>query len=140
MVFFVALILTLLSIAVLTWPFIRRERGAMPRISVLDVLQEALWREQQVFDEIKTLILDYDLGNVPHSEYEERLGDHRMRAAYALRERERLQQALAQLGEDVEDEVLTLRKSTGSVRVIALCEWCQGQIDTATPRCPRCGL
>ncbi|MBI2855628.1 MAG: hypothetical protein HYX93_02140 [Chloroflexi bacterium] len=140
MAFLVALVLALVSVAVLAWPLVRRKPASVARTPVMDALEAALWREQQTFDEIKTLVLDFELGNIPGPEYEEKLNGHRMRAAYALRERERLQLSLAQLEDEVEDEVLRLRRSSGTVGEVTPCKGCGGQVDVEALRCPRCGL
>ena len=140
MAFFGALVLALVFVAVLVWPLIRRDQTFQRRSSVLDMLEKSLWREQQVFDEIKILISDYDLGNTPLLEYQKKLEDHRFRAAYALKEREKLQDVFKQLENEVEDAVLGLRTSKGAIKEIVQCDGCKGHLDTESLLCPRCGL
>src|SRR3989304_1793116 len=113
MALFFALPLALVSIALLAWPLLRRGGPASGPISPPDSLEEVRRRQQQIHQEIQTLILDYELGHVPQEEYENELSAHRLKAAYALREQEQLQEALALLEEELESRALELRKSWG---------------------------
>lgn len=140
MALFFALPLALLSILLLAWPIVRRGRPASSPFSPLDPLEEVRRQQQRIYEEIQTLILDYELGNVHHEEYEEELKAHRLRAAYALREHDQLQQALARLEDELENKALELRKSWGTVTAVRRCGTCGGEMDAKAVVCPRCAL
>lgn len=140
MALFLGLMLALISIAVLALPMLRREQIAPHSASAPAPLQEVQWRHQQVYDEIKTLILEYDLGNVPPDEYEERMGSHRLRAADLLRQQELLLHEATSLEKEMEDRVLALRVSWGTVKEVTVCGRCGGERDLQAIVCPRCEL
>ncbi|MBF8266737.1 MAG: hypothetical protein HW388_245 [Dehalococcoidia bacterium] len=140
MALFLALPLALLSMVLLAWPILRRGRPASGPISPLDPLEEVRRRQQQIYEEIQTLILDHELGNVRHEEYEEELRALRLKAAHALQEQDQLQQAMARLEEEMENEALELRKSWGTVRAVKRCASCGGEMDAKAVVCPRCAL
>ena len=140
MAYFLGLLLALVSIALLARPILRREQTASSPALSLESLEDVQWRLQQVYDEIKTLILDHELGNIPSEEYEEKLGDYRLRAADFLRQQEQLQQELASLEGEIEDTVLALRISRGTVKGVTLCGGCGGERDVNAVLCPRCEL
>lgn len=140
MAYFLGLLLALVSIALLAWPILRRKQTASSSTLSLDSLEDVQWRQQQVYDEIKTLILDYELGNIPPEEYEERLGAYRLRAADLLRQQEQLRHELTYLEEELEDSVLALRMSWGTVKGVTICGGCGGETDLQAVLCPRCEL
>ena len=106
--------------------------------SSLDSLKDVKWLQQQVYDEIKTLILDHDLGNIPPEEYDEKLGAYRIQAADLLRQEEQFLQDLKYVEEEIEDRVLALRISWGAVNGLTTCGECGRERDVNTALCPRC--
>ena len=140
MPYLLGLLLALASIALLAWPVLKRRSQAdyAPSSSPFDSLSEAQRQRQQVYDEIKTLTLDHDLGHVPSQEYSDRLGAYRLRAASLLRQQERLSQDLSRLTNEIEDEVLALRLSWGTALSVAVCGECGGERDAEALLCPRC--
>ena len=106
--------------------------------SSLDSLKGVQWQQQQVYDEIKTLILDHDLGNVPPEEYDEKLGAYRLQAAELLRQEELLLHEVKYLEKEIEDRVLALRMSWGTVNGVTPCDRCGGERDVNAALCPRC--
>ena len=139
MAVFIGLLLALALMVVLARPVLRREVQASGDISSPDFL-EVSRRQQQIYDDIKSLILDHELGNVPPREYRERLETYRLQAANALREQEQLRQTLSGQEEDLEDQALELRRSWGAVKRVNPCEWCGGEVDALAALCPRCEL
>ena len=139
MAYLLGLLLALASIALLAWPILKRRAQAdYTPSSPFDSLSEAQRQRQQVYDEIKTLTLDRDLGHVPSQEYSDRLGAYRLRAASLLRQQERLSQGLSRLTREIEDEVLALRMSWGTVQSVTVCGECGGERDAEASLCPRC--
>ena len=141
----VGLTFAFLAIVVLGWPILRRRRSRATRAAPPDAIQEALRRRDRAYDEIKTLILDHELGNVPDDEYERKLAAFRIDAARAIRDLEQLRQASAGADDaELEKEVLELRRSWGSVKrhaspVKAVAGmWTQSRCSApgARPHCP----
>ena len=140
MPFFLGLIFAFFAILVLAWPVLRRGRAAAGQAPPPDALAEVTQRRSRIYDDIKTLALDHELGNVPDQEYTEKLAAYRLEAARALRDHEQLQQAQTALEDDLENEALSLRRSWGSVKETALCEVCGKEVDASAALCPRCEL
>ena len=82
----VAAVLVVLSIGVLIYPFLRGRfqpeagNGAQDAAPVIGEVEDVL-------DAIRTLQLEYQLGNVPESQYREELQAYRVQAAAMLRDR-----------------------------------------------------
>ena len=140
MALFVNLLLVLVSVVVLAWPILRGRQAASSSTSPLDSLEEVLKRRQRIYDEIQTLVLDHEIGNLRTAEYEEELGAQRLKAADALREQEQIQDALSRLEDEIEDETLGLRRSWGTVKNVTGCSICGGAMDAESAICPRCAL
>lgn len=140
MPFFLGLVFAFIAILVLAWPILRRGRSAPGPAPQPDALSEIARLRARIYEDIKTLALDYELGNVPSEEYNARLTAFRLEAARALRDQEQLQEAQAALEDDLEREALELRKSWGSVSETMLCEVCDKEVDARAVLCPRCEL
>jgi len=140
MAHFLGLLLALVSIALLARPILRREQTASSPALSLESLEDVQWRHQQVYDEIKTLILDHELGNIPSEEYAEKLGDYRLWAANLLRQQDQLLHELTSLEDEIEDSVLALRISWGMVKGVSVCDGCGGERALNAVLCPRCEL
>ena len=138
MAYLLGFLLALVSIALLARPFLRQRQPASMPSSSLDSLKNVQWRQQQVYDEIKTLILDHNLGNVPSEEYGEKLGAYRIQAADLLRQEEQLLHETKYLEKEIEDRVLALRMSWGTVNGVIPCDRCGDEIDINASLCPRC--
>lgn len=138
MVLLLSVFLGAVVFAVLLLPFLRtrRWRDSLPQGGLED-LAELVRRKGRVYEEIRTLQLEHDLGHVGEEEYELRLRAFKLRAALLLREHRRVDEELERLGQEVEREVLASR----SLREKAvLCLGCQGDLIPGAPRCPTCGL
>ena len=102
MALIIGTILALFSLGVAVYPFLRRRRyksGAgsaqADRDGLLDAAGDAAAGPDSidsVYDAIRTLQLERELGNIPEGLYREQLDDYRRQAALALR-----QQAMAQV-------------------------------------------
>ena len=140
MAYFVGLLLALVSIALLARPILRRQQTATGTASSLESMQDVQWRLQQGYDEIKTLILEHELGSVPSAEYDDKLGEYRLWAADLLRQQDQLLHELTSLEEEMEDSALALRMSWGTVKGVTDCGGCGGKMDLNAALCPRCQL
>ena len=102
----VAAALVVLSIGVLIYPFLRgrfqSEDGEQVPVPVIGEVEDIL-------DAIRTLQLEFQLGNVPEPQYREELQAYRMQAAARLRDRMESQGQDADL--ELEQEVLMARLS-----------------------------
>ena len=100
----VAAALVVLSIGVLIYPFLRgrfqSEDGEQALVPVIGEVEDIL-------DAIRTLQLEFQLGNVPEGQYREELRAYRMQAAARLRDRVEPQGQDADL--ELEQEVLMAR-------------------------------
>ena len=94
----VAAALVVLSIGVLIYPFLRgrsqSEDGEQVPVPVTGEVEDIL-------DAIRTLQLEFQLGNVPESQYREELQAYRMQAAAMLRDRMEPQDAHLELEQEV---------------------------------------
>ncbi len=140
MAFILGLSFAFLAILLLAWPVLRRNRAAPDATPSQAPLSQVALRRSRIYDDIKTLVLDHELGNIPDQEYEEKLAVYRIDAARAIRDQEQLQQAQATLEDDLEREVLELRRSWGSVTETTICAVCGREMDAAAELCPRCEL
>lgn len=136
----VGLTFAFLAIVALAWPVLRRRRSRAAQEAPPDAIQEALRRRDRVYDDIKTLILDHELGNVPADEYAQKLAAFRIDAARAIRDLEQVRQAGAEQDDELESEVLELRRTWGSVKDTLFCGVCGRDVDAAAPLCPRCEM
>ena len=139
MPYLLGLLLALAAAVLIAWPLLRARRDAtLARPGALDALRDVQRLRRQVYDEIRTLGLDRELGHVTAEQYEETLAAHRVQAALLLRREERIRSELARLMDDIENEVLSLRLASGSVRSTVECAECSGRRDAVTVFCPRC--
>ena len=85
----IAALLAVLVIAVVLYPFVK-SRFSGQTTPARDSLPEVRSGSREaVYEEIKTLRLEYELGSIEESEYQERLQEYRLLAATALRDEER---------------------------------------------------
>jgi hypothetical protein len=134
MAIFIGAVLAVLSIAVIVYPFLKshgsgRQRaplaGVDPDIPDLDAIYEA----------IRTLQLEHQLGNIPQGLYQEQLDSYRIQAALALK-----QQMEAQ-DEDwsLEQEIMLARSSLAQINGHATpCPNCSAMVSVALTQCPEC--
>ncbi len=102
----IGILLGLISLVVLALPFFRKERVGGRNAGNAGGLRE---QRISIYQEIRTLENDLNLGQVPQEEYEQRLRDYRLRAAELMMEEEELKQ----IDFDLEEEI-TLRRRNGN--------------------------
>ena len=122
----VCLALALLSIGVVVYPFWRRRAApaAAPPEAVSPALAQSEADLNALYDAIRTLQLEHQLGNIPLGLYREQLQDYRLQAAAILRD----QAEAAARGEE-----WLLEQDVGLAR--AALTYANG----AAIQCPNCG-
>ena len=86
MAIIIGAVLCLLSIAVLLYPFFKAPRTGL-RDGALEGGDESPQELESVYQAIRTLQLEHQLGRVPDASYEEQLNYYRLEAAEILRSR-----------------------------------------------------
>ena len=132
----VAGILGLLSIAVLLFPFLKyRSRG--PAANPVHISDSTAPQLDTIYDAIRTLQLEHQLGNVPETTYREQLEGYRLQAAVLLRQQfEAGDQSAHQA---LEQEILAARAAiNGSDSQVATCPDCSATLIARGQRCPQC--
>ena len=85
----IGILIALLSLVILVLPFIKSRM----RVTSGDValrLDETSRLRQAMYDNIRTLRQDYDIGNISEDDYKSQLDGYRRQAALALMEEDRL--------------------------------------------------
>ena len=101
----IGILLGLLSLVILAIPFLRKDRVVRLSAPNPDDLRQ---KRISIYQEIRTLENDLNLGQVSAEDYERRLQDYRLRAAKLLMEEEEMEQ----IDLDLEDEI-NLRRNNG---------------------------
>ena len=86
MAIIIGAVLCLFSISVLLYPFFKAQRAGLAS-GTLKGSDESLLELESVYQAIRTLQLEHQLGRVPDSSYEEQLDVYRLEAAEILRSR-----------------------------------------------------
>jgi multidrug resistance efflux pump len=103
-------LLGVICVAVLLWPFLRRDRDVVTESGdTPDTLQALRAQRDGALEEVRLLRLDHELGNVDEKEYQSRLEALRLRAATLLRREERLSAELQQREAALEQAVQARR-------------------------------
>ena len=103
----IGVLLAMLAVVVLLYPFLRvRFRSRASQGDGTSALA-GLGAREGIYDEIRALRLDHELGSIDEQEYKERLHGYRLQAAAVLRDEERLNSRL-------EDEIWAARVLAGN--------------------------
>ena len=142
-------ILALLAFAVALFPFVRR--GFLARESRLEEeLQSDVMDTEEytrsisaalegIYEAIRTLQLERELGSVPEGLYREQLNSYRLQAAMILREQEGAQGTNGDAA--LEEEIRLAR--VGLARIAdgeSFCPNCARPLSGAGDNCPECGV
>ena len=105
-------LLALLVVGVVLYPFVKRRFGAggpCPS-GPADGAGPVAWRlrREEIYESIRSLQLEYEIGGVEEADYRDRLRAYRVQAAAVVREQERAEREVERL---VEMEVGALRES-----------------------------
>ena len=103
----VGALLAVLAIGVILYPFWRR-RFRQPSPAVRGQAEHPGEAGAAIYEEIRTLQLEYQLGAIDEADYQARLRSSRLRAAAALRDRDLQEQ---ELDLALEDEIRAARSA-----------------------------
>ena len=134
MAIFIGAVLTVLSIAVIVYPFLKPRASGGPRAPGEDREPEGADLES-IYDAIRTLQLEHQLGNIPQGLYREQLDSYRVQAAVLLK-----QQMDAQDQDwSLEQEILLARASLAQLNGHAVpCPNCGAVVGAELTQCPEC--
>ena len=130
MILLLAAALVVLSIGVLLYPFLRdrfQPEANESQQSPVPVIDEV----EDVLDAIRTLQLEFQLGNVPEKQYREELQAYRVQAAAKLRDQMESQTQDANL--ELEQEVLMARLGVRGDGAGRMCPACVERLFKARP-------
>jgi hypothetical protein len=151
MAIFIGALLTLLSIGVVLYPFLKpgaASRQSTPSPGPNSESPDEGSELEAIYEAIQTLHLEHQLGNVPQGLYREQLGAYRRQAALVLRR----QMELPGQDEDrvLEQEIMLARASlpflpsgpaTGlPIGSTASCPNCGATFGAGLARCPQCSV
>ena len=103
-------LLGLLALGVLLWPFVRGRWAPAPS-SLAEEVGAHQRRREAIYEGIRSLELEHELGQVEPQEYQRRLHAYRLEAAVVLQEQEALEVRLTAVDEALEGEVQRARAS-----------------------------
>lgn len=145
----IGVILALLGLAVAAYPFVRgRWLGPTARADDAPEPEDAGTSGDEgryadaldaIYQSIRTLQLERELGNVPEGLYREQLNAYRLQAAALLRDREQGQSGVE--GEALEEEIRLAR--AGLFRPAGrgtACPNCARPVPAGAENCPECGV
>ena len=125
-------LLGILVIVIVLYPFLRgRVRPGPPIAS-----DAGPGSREPIYEDIKVLQLEYELGSIDEEEYGQRLRTYRLQAAASMRDEERLE--LEVRGSPDQDSQATGLSDEDS-SAPARCESCGRPVATKTGACAGCG-
>ena len=114
MVIAISVLIALLAVGVVIYPFVKARfrpsdsRNGLSRNNETGVGADDYESREVIYEDIRTLQLDHDLGIIEEAEYRERMRAYRLQAAATLRDRERLEM---EIDRQLEEEVLAARSA-----------------------------
>lgn len=136
--YFIGLVIALVSIALLARPILRGSNITPISNASFNSIQNLEWKYHQIHDDIKTTILDHQIGNISLDEYNKRIENYRQQAAHLLSEHHGMLIEADNIDNEIENEVLALRVSWGTVKAVTACSECAEKMDINATLCPRC--
>ena len=138
MTLIVGAVLALFSLAIVAYPFLKSRMRAEGSRATAANAGEAPPELEPVYDAIRTLQLEYQLGKVPENLYREQLTAYRLQAASVLRQRVQEREGTPQWV--LEQEVLVTRAALrGTVGGPRSCPTCRSLVSPELGACPECG-
>lgn len=140
-VILIGALLAIFSVAVLAYPLMKSRSRGQPEMSEIEV-ENGFPELDSIYENIRTLRLEYELGKVEENLYRQQMSDYRLLAAAALRRREE-QPADAALV--LEQAVLMARATLAgadgnSAGSSGQCPSCGLTLDQKTAECPKCAV
>ena len=136
MEFLIIALLVIFSIVVIVYPFLRKRTPSQPSSEFGPSDPTSLSRREEIYDEIKGLQLERELGSVQDDDYRERMNVYRVQAARALQEQDR---EFSDLDRALEEEILAARVGTSIDQRPVLCPSCGRGSFELDNRCSHCG-
>ncbi len=129
--------LALFSLVIVAYPFLKSRMAAVGSQGPTNTA-EAPPELEPLYDAIRTLQLEYQLGKVPENLYREQLTAYRLQAASVLRQR--VQERAGAPEWVLEQEVLVTRAALrGTVGGPRACPNCRSVVGPELVACPECG-
>jgi hypothetical protein len=136
MEFLIIALLVIFSIVVIIYPFLRKRTPSQPSSKFGPYDPTSLTRREEIYDEIKGLQLERELGSVQDEDYRERMNAYRVQAARALQEQDR---EFSDLDRALEEEILATRVGTSTDQRSVLCPSCGRGSLKLDGLCSHCG-
>ena len=137
MTLIVGAVLALFSLAIVAYPFLK-SRMRTHGYHGTAITAEASPELEPVYDAIRTLQLEYQLGRVPENLYREQLTGYRLQAAAVLRQQNQEREGAPEWA--LEQEVLVTRAALrGTVGGPRPCLNCRSLVNPDLAACPECG-
>lgn len=128
-------LVAILSIAFLLYPFVKWRFAHHTPLRPGSPGRDGLDNREAIYDDIRMLQLEYELGTIEKQEYHERLRAYRLQAAAALRDQARLQ---FEVERSLEEEILKVRDSGATVAGLAPCPSCGEPVPPGADVCQYC--
>ena len=136
MEYLIIALLVIFCLGVIIYPFVRKETPSHPSARIGPSGPTPQTTREEIYDEIKGLQLERELGSVHDDEYRERMNAYRIQAARALQEQDR---EFTDLDRALEEEILAARVGSIADPSVASCPSCgRGPLNPGSP-CPHCG-
>jgi hypothetical protein len=138
MAIIIGLVLAILSIAVVVYPFLKSRAGERA-----EAIPEGLDSQgpdlETIYEAIRTLQLDHQLGKVPDGLYQEQLRDYRLQAAAALKQQV---EAHARDQDWALEQEIQVARATISHRngKTSACPNCGTAVSVGLTQCPECHI
>ena len=146
MTYVIGILLTLLSMIILTYPFFRARREVLQARNTTKA-EEISHARQKIFDEIRRLNLDLDVNNITTQDHQQRTDALRRAAAINMYEEDQLvsksqhdaARIQTKLDNQVEEDVSLIRFAKRQNTLIFQCTQCGRIIPIDGQPCSKCG-
>ena len=132
----IGILLAILTIGVILYPFLKARFRPQTNRTLGPPDQRARGDREAIYEDIRTLQLEYELGGVEERDYHERLRASRLQAAAALHAQEQKELELDRM---LEEEILLLRVLRQDGNGPPRCSSCGSPWSHVTSVCPKCG-
>ena len=131
----IGLIVAAICVALVAAPFYQRCRKSQEP-EVMPSSLEAQDKRRRIYQEMDTVQMDYDMGNIDKTQYEQQMQTYRLEAASIIRVQQKHGQK--DVGVALEDEVKAYRTARTSGKPIDSCPNCGFITSHGEKVCPLC--
>ncbi len=135
MAYIIGFIIAAVSVALVATPFFR-QRGKSKEPEVLTARVEAQDKRRRIYQEMDTIQLDYDMGNIDEAQYQQQIQSYRLEAASLIREQQKHGQKIT--GTALEEEIKAFRSARASGKPLDTCPNCGFITSQGEKLCPLC--